>query len=76
MLKKVFLAAALTLGVVGMTVTTAPTEAYACKSGCFKKAKAKFGHHHWKERHAYRKACHKHHKAWRKAHRKHHWFKH
>jgi hypothetical protein len=76
MLKKVFLAAALTLGVVGMTVTTAPTEAYACKSGCFKKAKAMFGHHHWKERHAYRKACHKHYKAWRKAHRKHHWFKH
>jgi uncharacterized membrane protein YbaN (DUF454 family) len=72
MLKKVFLAAALTLGVVGMSVTTAPTQAYACKSGCFKKAKAMFGHHHWKQRHAYRKACHK---AWRK-HHKHHWFRH
>jgi hypothetical protein len=73
MLKKVFLAAALTFAMVGVSVTAAPTEAYACKSGCWKKAKAMYPHD-WKARHAYRKACHKHYRAWRKAHRKHHLF--
>jgi hypothetical protein len=68
MLKKAFLAAAVALIFAGTTVTVAPTEAYACKSGCFKKAKASYGHH-WKARHAYRKACHAHYKAWKKAHK-------
>ena len=74
MLKKVFLAAALSVAMIGVSMTAAPTEAYACKSGCFKKAKAKYGQGHFKERHAYRKACHKRHKAWRKSHRKHRLF--
>jgi hypothetical protein len=56
MLKKVFLAAAVSVAVVGASMTAAPTEAYACKSGCFKKAKAKYGHE-FKKRHAYKKAC-------------------
>jgi len=66
MLKKVFLAAALSVAVVGLTATAAPTEAYACKSGCWKKAKAMYPHD-WKARHAYKKACKR---AWRAAHRR------
>ncbi len=73
MLKKVFLAGAMALVLTGATVTAAPTEAFASKSGCFEKAKAKYGHD-WKARHAYREACHKRYHAWRKAHRKHHLF--
>ena len=56
MLKKVFLAAAATLILAGATMTAAPTEVLAAKSGCFKKAKAKYGLHLLK-RHAYKKAC-------------------
>ena len=56
MLKKVFLAGTMALLLAGVTVTAAPTEAFACKSGCFEKAKAKYGHH-LKMRHAYAKAC-------------------
>jgi hypothetical protein len=66
MLKKVFLAAALSVAMVGVSMTAAPTEAYACKSGCFKQAKAKYGMHLLK-RHAYKRACKR---AWRKAHGK------
>ena len=68
MLNKVFLAAAMSVAMVGVSMTAAPTEAYA-KSGCLKEAKAKYGHDR-KGRHAYRKACHKHYKALKKAHRK------
>jgi hypothetical protein len=56
MLKKVFLATALSFVLVGATMTTAPTEVQAGKSGCFKKAKAKYGMHLIK-RHQYKKAC-------------------
>ncbi|MGD9500962.1 MAG: hypothetical protein AB7V40_00560 [Methyloceanibacter sp.] len=66
MLKKVFLASAMSLLVAGVTLTAAPSESFACKSHCFKKAKAKYGHGHFKDRHAYRKACHKAHKAAKK----------
>lgn len=68
MLKKVFLASAVSLLLAGVTLTAAPTESYAAKkSHCWKAAKAKYGHHHWKDRHAYRKACKK---AWKAAHGK------
>ncbi|HEU4476027.1 MAG TPA: hypothetical protein VFR71_04960 [Methyloceanibacter sp.] len=40
----------------------APTEVLAGKTGCFKKAKAKYGLHLIK-RHAYRKECRAHYKA-------------
>jgi hypothetical protein len=56
MLKKVFLAAGVSLLFAGATMTAAPSEAFACKSGCFKKAKEKYGLH-LKKRHAYAKAC-------------------
>jgi hypothetical protein len=56
MLKKVFLAAALSLVVAGATMIAAPTEVLAGKTGCFKKAKAKYGLHLIK-RHEYKKAC-------------------
>ena len=62
MLKKVFLAAAATLILAGATMTVAPTEVLAGKSGCFKKAKAKYGLHLIK-RHAYKKACKAHYKG-------------
>ena len=61
MLKKVFFAAALSLAMVGAAMTTAPTEALAGKTGCFKKAKAKYGLHLLK-RHSYKKACKAHYK--------------
>lgn len=68
MLKKVFLASAVSLLLAGVTLTAAPTESFAGKkSQCHKMAKAKYGHHHWKKRHADRKACHK---AWKAAHGK------
>jgi hypothetical protein len=73
MLKKVFLAAALTLGVVGMSVSAAPAPALAGHS-CHKEAKAMYPHDR-KARKAFRKACHAHHKAWKKAHKKHHLFR-
>jgi hypothetical protein len=69
MLKKVFLAAAVSLLMVGVTLSAAPTEGYAAKSHCLKKAKAKYGTDR-KARRAYKKACHAEHKAWKKAHRK------
>jgi peptidoglycan hydrolase CwlO-like protein len=56
MLKKVFFAVALSLVMVGTTITVAPTEVLAGKTGCFKKANAKYGLHLIK-RHAYKKAC-------------------
>jgi hypothetical protein len=65
MVKKIFLAIAVSLLFAGATMTAAPTEAYACKSGCFKKAKAKYGHD-WKARHAYAKACRKAYRAAKK----------
>jgi hypothetical protein len=61
MLKKVFFAAALTFAMVGATMIAAPTEVLAGKTGCFKKAKAKYGLHLLK-RHAYKKACKAHYK--------------
>ncbi|HET9272757.1 MAG TPA: hypothetical protein VFO09_00635 [Methyloceanibacter sp.] len=69
MLKKVFLAAAVSLLLVGVTLTAAPTEVYAGKGHCVKKAKARYADDR-KARRAYRKACHAHHKAWKKAHKK------
>ena len=62
MLKKVFLASAVSLLLAGVTLTAAPSESLAGKSHCWKAAKAKYGHHHWKARHAYKKACKK---AWK-----------
>ena len=62
MLKKVFFAAALSLAVVGATMTVAPTDVLAGKTGCYKKAKAKYGLHLIK-RHGYKKACKAHYKA-------------
>jgi hypothetical protein len=62
MLKKVLFAAALALVMVGATMTAAPTEVLAGKTGCFKKAKAKYGLHLIK-RHAYKKSCKAHYKA-------------
>jgi hypothetical protein len=62
MFKKVFLAASLSLVLAGATMTVAPTEVLAGKTGCFKKAKAKYGLHLIK-RHAYRKACRAHYKG-------------
>jgi len=56
MLKKVFFATALSFVLVGATMTAAPTEVLAGKTGCFKKAKAKYGLHLIK-RHQYKKAC-------------------
>jgi len=61
MLKKVFFAAALSLAVVGATMTVAPTDVLAGKTGCYKKAKAKYGLHLIK-RHTYKKACKAHYK--------------
>jgi hypothetical protein len=69
MLKKVFLAGAAVLLLAGVTVSVSPTDVFAGRTHCFEKAKAKYGHH-WKARHAYRKACHAHHRAWKKAHKK------
>jgi hypothetical protein len=62
MLKKVFLAAALSVALVGTTLTVAPTEVLAKKTGCYKAAKAKYGMHLLK-RHSYKKACKAHYKA-------------
>ncbi|HET9273080.1 MAG TPA: hypothetical protein VFO09_02295 [Methyloceanibacter sp.] len=62
MLKKVFLAAALSVAIVGVSMTATPTEVLAGKTGCFKKAKAKYGMHLIK-RHAYKKACKAHYKG-------------
>jgi hypothetical protein len=47
---------------VGGLMIAAPAEASAGKTGCFKKAKAKYGVHLIK-RHAYKKACKAHYKA-------------
>ncbi len=73
MLKKVFLAAAASLILAGATVTMAPAPALAGHH-CHKAAKAMYPHDR-KARHAFRKACHAHHKAWKKAHKKHHLFR-
>ena len=67
MLKKVFLASAMSLLLAGVMLTAAPTEGNASKSHCLKMAKDKYGHHHWKHRHSYKRACHK---AWKAAHKK------
>ena len=69
MLKKVFLASAVSLLLAGVTMTAAPTEVYAGKSHCLKKAKAKYADDR-KARRAYKKACHAHYKALKKAHKK------
>lgn len=73
MLKKVFLAAAMTLVMAGATMVAAPAPAEAF-SGCHKAAKAKYPDDR-KARHAYVKACKAHHKAYKKAHKKHRLFK-
>ena len=68
MLKKVFLASAVSLLLAGITLTAAPTESFAGKkSHCYKKAKEKYGSLQWKHRHSYRRSCHK---AWKAAHKK------
>lgn len=69
MLKKVFLAAMVSVIMAGAAVSVAPQPAMACKSGCWKAAKAKYPHD-WKARHAFRKDCRAHYKAWKKAHKK------
>jgi len=69
MLKKVFLASTMSFLMVGVALTAMPTESYAF-SHCHKMAKAKFGPHHRKERHAYVKACRAHFKAAKKAAKK------
>jgi hypothetical protein len=70
MLKKVFLAAAASLVLVGATVAMTPAPAMA-HSGCHKEAKALYPHDR-KARRAYEKVCKAHHKAYKKAHKKHH----
>ena len=64
MLKKVFLASAVSLLVAGVSLTAAPSESYAGKSHCFKQAKQKYGLKLLK-RHAFKKECKK---AWKAAH--------
>jgi len=66
MLKKVFLASAMSLLLVGVAVVAAPSESYASKSHCWKMAKEKYGLKLMK-RHSYRKSCRK---AWKAAHKK------
>ena len=67
MLKKVFLAAAVSLLMVGVTLTAAPTEGYAGKkSHCLKQAKAKYADDR-KARRAYKKECKTAYKATQKA---------
>ena len=56
MLKKVFLASAVSLLLAGVTLTAAPSESLASKSHCWKAAKDKYGLKLLK-RHSYRKAC-------------------
>jgi hypothetical protein len=68
MLKKVFLASAVTLLLAGVSLTAQPTPAQACHSGCWKAAKAKYSHD-WKARMHYRKACRHHYRAMKKAHK-------
>jgi hypothetical protein len=63
MLKKVFLASAVSLLLAGITLTAAPGESLASKSHCWKAAKDKYGMKLLK-RHSYRKACKK---AWKAA---------
>jgi hypothetical protein len=63
MLKKVFLASAVSLLLAGVTLTPAPSESFASKSHCFKAAKDKYGLKLLK-RHAYKRACKK---AWKAA---------
>jgi hypothetical protein len=63
MLKKVFLASAVSLLLAGVTLTAAPSESFASKSHCFKAAKDKYGLKLLK-RHAYKRACKK---AWKVA---------
>ena len=63
MLKKVFLASAVSLLLAGVTLTAAPSESLASKSHCWKAAKDKYGLKLLK-RHAYKRACKK---AWKAA---------
>ena len=66
MVKKVFLAAGLAVAMAGFTMTAAPTEAAACHSACWKKAKAKYSGD-LKKVFAYKKACKKAYKAHKKS---------
>jgi hypothetical protein len=66
MLKKVFLASAVSLLLAGVALTAAPSESQASKSQCWKHAKAKYGLKLLK-RHSYRRSCKK---AWKAAHGK------
>jgi len=70
MLKKVFLAAAASLVLVGATAAMVSAPAMA-GSGCHKAAKAAYPHDR-KARHAYFKHCKAAYKAWKKAHKHHH----
>ncbi|MGZ9103936.1 MAG: hypothetical protein ACXW3Y_13845 [Rhodoplanes sp.] len=73
MLKKVFLAAAMSLVMAGATMIAAPAPAQAF-SGCHKAAKEMYPHDR-KARKAYKKHCKAVHKAYKKAHKKHRLFK-
>jgi flavin-dependent dehydrogenase len=70
MLKKVFLAAAASLVLVGATAAMVSAPAMA-GSGCHKAAKAAYPHDR-KARHAYKKECKAYYKAWKKTHKHHH----
>jgi hypothetical protein len=66
MLKRIFLAAAVTGLVAGAMIPVTTGSALAGKSGCMQAAKAKFPGD-MKSRHAYKKECKAHWKAYRTA---------
>ena len=61
MLKKVFLAVAVSFAMAGATMIAVPPPVEA-GHGCYKRAKDKYAGH-WKERRAYRKDCKAHFRA-------------
>jgi hypothetical protein len=61
MLKKVFLAVAVSFVMAGATMIAVPPPVEA-GHGCYKRAQAKYAGH-WKERRAYRKDCKAHFRA-------------
>jgi hypothetical protein len=69
MLKRLFLAAAVTGLIAGAAIPLQPSSAMAGKSGCREAAKAKF-HGEMKARHAFKKECKAHWKAYKTAHGK------
>ena len=70
MLTRVLLAAALSLAIVGVSATAAPTKAYVCLSVCPKQATADS-----KARHAYSKTCAANYRALKRYYRQHHGLK-